>query len=55
MGVPVILAGSGIEKVIELTLTEDEQATLKRSVVSYGPVLASHKPEDRGATPIKRT
>jgi malate dehydrogenase len=40
LGVPVILGGNGIEKVIELELTEEEKAALDRSVESVRKVLA---------------
>lgn len=38
-GVPVILGGNGIEKVIELQLTEDEQTALEKSAQSVKDVL----------------
>jgi malate dehydrogenase len=40
LGVPVILGGNGVEKVIELELTEEEKAALDRSVESVRKVLA---------------
>src|SRR5690625_3108259 len=39
LGVPVILGGNGIEKVIELDLTADEKAALDKSVESVKNVL----------------
>ena len=32
VGVPVILGGNGVEEVIELSLTEEEQAALLKSI-----------------------
>lgn len=40
LGVPVILGGNGIEKVIELDLTEDEQSALDQSVASVKEVMS---------------
>lgn len=39
LGVPTILGGSGIEKVIELELTEEEKAALAKSVESVKNVM----------------
>ena len=39
LGVPVILGGNGIEKVIELDLTEEERAALDKSVASVKEVM----------------
>ncbi|MED3749632.1 malate dehydrogenase [Geobacillus stearothermophilus] len=39
LGVPAILGGNGIEKVIELELTEDEKAALAKSVESVKNVM----------------
>lgn len=40
LGVPTVLGGNGIESVIELPLTEDEQKALNRSADSVKAVLA---------------
>lgn len=40
LGVPVILGGSGVEKVIELELNDEEKAALDRSVSSVQKVLS---------------
>lgn len=39
LGVPVILGGNGIEKVIELELTDEEKAALDRSAESVSKVM----------------
>ncbi|HLR73146.1 MAG TPA: malate dehydrogenase [Pseudogracilibacillus sp.] len=39
LGVPVILGGNGIEKVIELDLTEEEKTALDKSVASVKEVM----------------
>ena len=39
LGVPVILGGNGIEKIIELDLTDDERAALDKSVESVKSVM----------------
>lgn len=39
LGVPVILGGNGIEKVIELDLTEEEKTALDKSVTSVKEVM----------------
>ncbi|MCX8046738.1 MAG: malate dehydrogenase, partial [Anoxybacillus gonensis] len=39
LGVPTILGGNGIEKVIELQLTEEEKAALAKSVESVKNVM----------------
>lgn len=41
LGVPTILGGNGIEKVIELELTEDEKAALAKSVESVRKVMSA--------------
>lgn len=41
LGVPTILGGDGIEKVIELDLTEEEKAQLDKSVQSVRNVMAA--------------
>lgn len=41
LGVPVVLGGNGIEKIIELDLTEDEQKGLQKSVDSVKSVMAA--------------
>ncbi|WZX99315.1 malate dehydrogenase [Bacillus sp. FSL W7-1360] len=41
LGVPTILGGDGIEKVIELDLTEEEQAQLNQSAESVRNVMAA--------------
>jgi len=40
LGVPVVLGGNGLEKVIELELTEEEKAALDRSAESVRKVMA---------------
>ena len=40
LGVPTILGGNGIEKIIELELTEEEKAALDKSAESVRNVLA---------------
>lgn len=39
MGVPVVIGGKGVEKIIELSLVEEEQAMLKKSVASVQSVV----------------
>src|SRR5215468_6427071 len=39
IGVPVILGGGGIERIVELSLTEDEKAMLKKSAASVQAVV----------------
>lgn len=41
IGVPVILGGNGVDKVVELTLTDDESAALKKSADTYREILGS--------------
>ncbi|GAE34111.1 malate dehydrogenase [Halalkalibacter akibai] len=41
VGVPTILGGDGIEKIIELDLTEDEQVALAKSVESVRNVMSA--------------
>ena len=40
LGVPTIIGGNGIEKVIQLELSDDEKAALDRSVESVKNVMA---------------
>ena len=40
LGVPTIIGGNGIEKVIQLELTDDEKAALDRSAESVKNVMA---------------
>jgi malate dehydrogenase len=39
MGVPVLIGGRGVEKIIELDLTEDEKAMLKKSAASVQGIV----------------
>jgi malate dehydrogenase len=39
MGVPVLIGGRGVEKIIELDLTEDEKAMLKKSASSVQGIV----------------
>ncbi len=39
MGVPVVIGGKGVEKIIELSLTEDEKAMLTKSAASVQSVV----------------
>jgi malate dehydrogenase len=39
IGVPVIIGGNGVEKVIELPLSEEEKAMLKKSAASVQSVV----------------
>lgn len=39
LGVPTIIGANGIEQIIELSLTEDEQAALSKSVDSVRQVM----------------
>jgi malate dehydrogenase len=39
MGVPVLIGGRGVEKIIELDLTEDEKAMLKKSAQSVQSIV----------------
>ena len=39
-GVPTILGGNGVEKIIELPLTEEEEQALKKSAQSVRKVMA---------------
>jgi malate dehydrogenase len=39
VGVPVILGASGVEKIIEVELTPDEQADLKRSAAAVQELI----------------
>ena len=41
LGVPTILGGNGVEKVIELDLTDDEKAALDKSVESVRSVMSA--------------
>ncbi|MEO8798080.1 MAG: malate dehydrogenase, partial [Polyangiaceae bacterium] len=40
MGVPVVIGGKGVEKIIELELSEEEKAMLKKSAESVQAVVA---------------
>lgn len=39
MGVPVVIGGRGVEKIVELSLSEDEQAMLKKSAGSVQSIV----------------
>jgi malate dehydrogenase len=39
MGVPVVIGGRGVEKIVELDLTEDEKAMLKKSAASVQSIV----------------
>jgi malate dehydrogenase len=39
MGVPVVIGGRGVEKIVELQLTEDETAMLKKSAASVQSIV----------------
>jgi malate dehydrogenase len=39
MGVPVVLGGGGVERIVELALTDDEKAMLKKSAASVQAVV----------------
>ncbi len=39
MGVPVVIGGKGVEKIVEITLTEDEKAMLAKSAKSVQAVV----------------
>ncbi len=39
MGVPVVIGGSGVEKIVEVPLTEEEKGMLKKSAASVQSVL----------------
>ncbi len=39
MGVPVVIGGKGVEKIVELSLTEDEKAMLRKSAASVQSVV----------------
>jgi len=39
MGVPVVIGGRGLEKIVELPLTDDEQAMLKKSAASVQSIV----------------
>lgn len=41
LGVPTIIGGNGLEKIIELNLTEDEKQTLAKSVESVKSVMSA--------------
>ena len=40
VGVPVILGGSGVEKIIELSLLPDEKAALEKSIDAVRELVA---------------
>jgi len=39
MGVPVVIGGGGVEKIVELTLTDEEKEALKKSAASVQSVV----------------
>jgi malate dehydrogenase len=39
MGVPAVIGGDGVEKIIQLSLTDDEKAMLKKSAASVQSVV----------------
>jgi malate dehydrogenase len=39
MGVPAVIGGNGVEKIIQLSLTDDEKAMLKKSAASVQSVV----------------
>jgi malate dehydrogenase len=39
MGVPVVVGGKGVEKIIEVKLTEDEKAMLAKSAASVQGIV----------------
>jgi malate dehydrogenase len=39
MGVPVVIGGHGLEKIIEISLTEEEKAMLKKSAESVQGIV----------------
>src|SRR3954462_1917343 len=39
MGVPVVIGGHGVEKIVELSLTDDEKAMLKKSAASVQGIV----------------
>ena len=39
MGVPVVIGGSGVEKIVELTLTDEEKAMLAKSAESVQGIV----------------
>jgi malate dehydrogenase len=41
VGVPIILGASGVEKIVELKLTSDEQAAFQKSVDAVKQLVAS--------------
>ena len=43
VGVPIILGAGGVEKIIELKLTEQEQADFKKSVDAVKELVAAMK------------
>ena len=45
-GVPVILGSSGVEKIIELELTSDEEASFKKSIQSVEDLFDAAKKID---------
>jgi malate dehydrogenase len=40
MGVPIVLGNGGVEKIIEISLTDDERAAFDRSADSVRELLA---------------
>ena len=43
IGVPIILGGKGVEKIIQLKLTADEQAALQKSGADVAAMIAELK------------
>ena len=39
MGVPVVIGGKGVEKIVELSLTDEEKAMLKKSADSVQSIV----------------
>lgn len=40
IGVPVVLGAEGVERIVEMSLTDDEKAALEQSVASVSKVAA---------------
>ena len=48
MGVPVVIGGGGVEKIVEIALTDEEKAMLEKSAESVQgvvDVVKSRRPE----------
>jgi malate dehydrogenase len=43
VGIPVVLGAAGVERIIEVTLTEDEQAALQKSAASVRDLVDTMK------------